>query len=133
MKLVLSLSRQCNTTTSLRASATHLSGPGTSCERQRPTLQIGTFDRSRQDDVGRGVCVSVHLSTAEVSGNRSAVRSVQVVAARRNLDLRGPAAQVRQMVDAVAGGNAAIVLAGSLRSCSKCLPDTRPPFAPRLV
>lgn len=30
-----------------------LFGAGTSCDRQRPTLQIGAFDRSRQDDIGR--------------------------------------------------------------------------------
>ncbi|KSV84793.1 hypothetical protein N184_33780 [Sinorhizobium sp. GL28] len=44
---------------------TRLSGTGTSGDRQRPTLQIGTFDWSRQDDVGRLVERGSHAAIAD--------------------------------------------------------------------
>jgi|GEM_PF-3382107 len=53
MKLVLALSRQCNTTASLRASATRAFLGPARLATANAQPQIGTFDRSRQDDIGR--------------------------------------------------------------------------------
>jgi len=67
---------------------TRLSGTGMSCDRQRPTLQIGTFDRSRQDDVGRLLERAPHAAIADLRDATPMIGLARLILLRRQSEVR---------------------------------------------
>ncbi len=65
-----------------------LSGAGTSCDRQRPTLQIGAFDRSRQDDIGRLVERGSHAAIADLRDATAMIGLARLTLLRRQSEVR---------------------------------------------
>lgn len=65
-----------------------LSGTGMSCDRQCPALQIRTFDRSREDNVGHLVERDAHAAIADLQDASAMIGLARLLFLRRQSEVR---------------------------------------------